>query len=299
MATVIEATSPATPGDDQDPFRYGWRYVQVVPPQGPARSERVPLTLEDVLHPQEGDVILETPAHDNDCETIRLAAKERTAGRPGVVVLHDCRIDWGVRGVASHSPDISVFEGVAQWNPALGTFDVAEYHARILMTLEVTSPNTRDNDLDAKVVEYHAAGVPFYAIVDGRVSAAGERTIHLLGYRARSEGFERVRLDARGRLWLPPLGIWLAVEGGQVACYDEQGKRLGDHLLAIRVAEEARQLAETEKMRADVEKTRADAEKARADAEASALQVEVAARVALEARVKEIEAKLRHARGEQ
>lgn len=301
MATVIEATSPAetTPGNDQDPFRYGWRYVQVVPPQGPARTERVPLTLEDVLHPQEGDVILQTPAHDRDCVTIQLSAEERTVGRPGGVVLRDCRVDWGVPGVASHSPDISVFEGVAQWNPALGTFSVAEHHARVLFVLEVTSPTTRDLDLDDKVLEYEAAGVPFYAIVDGRISAAGERLIHLLGYRATRDGYVRVRLDSQQRLWLPPLEMWVAVEGTQVACFDDQGRRLGAHLVKVREAEEAKQRADAEKTRADEEKARAEAEKARADEEASARQAEAAARQLLEARLKEMEAELRRARGEQ
>ena len=41
---------------DQPEFPYGWREVQRALPDGSVEFDRIPLTLEDVLHPQEGDV---------------------------------------------------------------------------------------------------------------------------------------------------------------------------------------------------------------------------------------------------
>jgi hypothetical protein len=46
-----------------DPFRYGWRYVKRVLPDGTVDLEQMPLTLEDVLHPQEEDHISYTNLH--------------------------------------------------------------------------------------------------------------------------------------------------------------------------------------------------------------------------------------------
>ena len=49
----------------EDPFYYGWRYVERKLPDGSTEWEQVPLTLEDVLHPEEGDCIVNNTAHDD------------------------------------------------------------------------------------------------------------------------------------------------------------------------------------------------------------------------------------------
>src|SRR5205823_1734881 len=150
------------------------------------------------------------------------------AGRLGSVVLHDCRIDWGIEGLGAHGPDIAVFENVGTWDMRMGTFYVARLGARPLLVIEVTSPSTRNADLDEKVVEYFRARVPLYVIVDRRVD--GDRaSLHLLGYEATPRGYVRMELNEQGRLWLEPLRLWLGVDGDQVACFDEEGKRLGTY----------------------------------------------------------------------
>jgi hypothetical protein len=62
MATVVAAnlTGPSQP---EDPFRYGWRSVRRVRPNGVPEYEQVPLTLEDILHPQEGDFSTHSQDH--------------------------------------------------------------------------------------------------------------------------------------------------------------------------------------------------------------------------------------------
>jgi len=56
---VLVAPAPSTYDvDDADPYRYGWRYVRCEREDGVVVTEQVPLTLEDVLHPQEGDQVL-------------------------------------------------------------------------------------------------------------------------------------------------------------------------------------------------------------------------------------------------
>src|SRR5262245_61994005 len=46
-----------------DPYRYGWRYVRVKHPDGTETYDQVPLTLEDVLFPEEGDFIVHSDWH--------------------------------------------------------------------------------------------------------------------------------------------------------------------------------------------------------------------------------------------
>ncbi len=42
-----------------NPFRFGWRDVQQIGPDGSKRWVQAPLTQEDALHPQESDHISE------------------------------------------------------------------------------------------------------------------------------------------------------------------------------------------------------------------------------------------------
>ncbi|NJN67502.1 MAG: hypothetical protein HC884_12710 [Chloroflexaceae bacterium] len=52
--------------DWNDRFRYGWRYVCRVS-NGRDEWEWVPLTEEDVLHPQMGDYVLKSHIHQSIC----------------------------------------------------------------------------------------------------------------------------------------------------------------------------------------------------------------------------------------
>jgi Uma2 family endonuclease len=288
------ATPPQITRPEPDPWRFGWRFVRKPQPDGTVRTEQVPLTYEDVLHPEEGDVIVETPIHDQNGLDLKCALQLRLAGRLGYVVLHDCRVDWGVAGVRAHSPDITVVENVGQWDPNLGTFRVADHGARPVLVIEVTSPSTRGQDLIDKVDHYFRAGVPLYAIVD-RGPAEEKRGLSLLGYRATPEGYVRMALDERGWLRLPPVGIWLGIDGEHLAIFDEGGKRFSSYVeVALRLEAEAER-ARAEAQRANAEAQRANAEaKARAQAEAKA-QAELDARLQLEAKVRELEARIQSA----
>ena len=222
MSTVLDPQPSPTP-EKEDPWRLGWRYVRHEGPDGLVGYERVPLRQEDLLHPQEDDFIVTNDAHGRDCTYLRNVFEAWAAGKEGALVLADTRVDWQAASVEPHGPDLAVFQGVRDWNPTDGTFTVVDHGARPLLVVEVTSPSTRDNDLDDKVVEYHRAGVPFYGIVDRRVGGQGLEG-RLLGYRANHEAYVRLPLDERGRMWLEPVGLWLAFEGGRAVCYDEQGK---------------------------------------------------------------------------
>ena len=64
--------------------------------------------------------------------------------------------------------------------------------AEPVLVVEVTSPRTRTNDLDAKVAYYHRAKVPFYLIADA-TGRGTRRRIALIGAR-RNPGTRRLAL---------------------------------------------------------------------------------------------------------
>src|SRR5262245_47937413 len=159
-------SSPPVP--EVDPYRYGWRYVRRERPDGTADLEKVPLTLEDTLHPQEEDQIPVRPLHEMECSYLAGAFRSRPVhGEPITFVAADWRIDWGVKGIEPHTPDVTVFVGLKEPpNLRRGTLRLAESGGRCVLAVEVVSPDTRVNDVVHKVREYYQAGVPLYVIVD-------------------------------------------------------------------------------------------------------------------------------------
>jgi Uma2 family endonuclease len=222
-----------------DPWPLGWREWVEHAPDGTHQLKRIPLTEEDVLHPQVGDFIVDSIAHNEDRSNLLFFLQQKVTNRTGYVVLHHCRIDWGIEGANANGPDITVMENVGRWDRNRGTFSVKETGARPVLVIELTSPWTRHLDLDRKVFEYFRAGVPLYAIVDHDGTGSGRR-FEVLGYRATPQGYARLELDERGRLWLEPVRLWLGTDQGHVACYNEHGRRLETYVEIVRRLEALR-----------------------------------------------------------
>jgi colicin import membrane protein len=245
MITRAELKPKHIQGPPEDPWYYGWRYVEQTGPDGQIKRAQVPLTEQDVLHPQEDDFIVQNEGHTRDCHYLKTILDAHFADRPGVHVFHDHRIDWGVEGIEPHGPVLAVVEGFPEdWDGRRGTFYLTEFGARTLLVIEVTSPTTRRWDLNEKVMEYFQAGIPYYAIVD-RLFQGGEQP-RLLAYRAREQGYVLVEPDAEGWLALEPIGLWLRFEEGRLACRDAEGRRLRDYPEVLQEVQQAKALAEAE-----------------------------------------------------
>lgn len=282
-AVEVLITSTSAPGVDlADPFRYGWRPMRRVGSDGAETWERVPLRLQDVLHPQEGDEVTHAEAHERCCVYFYDVFRARLAGDPSAVVLKDVRIAWDVPDLDPHGPDLAVILDVRE-HQNWSTFDVGVEGVLPALLVEITSPETALLDRTVKLDEYEMAGVPLYVVVD-LVPRRRQPAPRLLGYTLTPDGYQSLTPDAAGRLWLAPVRVWLGVEAGEVACFDEAGRPLGDYgTLATALAEaEARATAE---------------QQARAEAEARAI-AEQAARAEAEARLRALEAELRRLHGE-
>ncbi|HEY7428160.1 MAG TPA: Uma2 family endonuclease [Gemmataceae bacterium] len=268
MKRAAPSKSSTTPfshtTEPPDPFRFGWRYRWQIGSNGSKQWVQVPLTLDDVLHPQEHDHIPENTQQERDRTYLASVLRYRLADNPRAVVLSDCLIDWGVRGLGNHSPDIGVFDGVNDPSRHWGTFVVAAEGARPLLAIEIVSPDAykrqaRDNDVVTKVREYYRAGVPLYVIVD-QERVGGPR--HLIGYRRGARKYVRLRPDAQGRLLLGPARLRLGLRDERAVCWDaDSGEEIGDLTAMV----QARQAAE-------------------------------AALAAAQARIRELEAQARHPR---
>lgn len=107
--TTVEVLVPP-PGlaDPADPFRYGWRYVQHDAGDGNIIVAQVPLTLEDLLHPEEGDQVPHSATHQRRRRYLCTIFEARLANDPQALVLDDVRVKWDRPELKPHGPDIMV-----------------------------------------------------------------------------------------------------------------------------------------------------------------------------------------------
>ncbi len=194
MTTPVASAAP--PARYADEFLYGLRYVQRAGTNGEVVFDEVPLTLEDVLHPLEGDVIPEHPFHGEDRDYLRRACHSRVLDDSGVVVLSDCLIDWGNAGIRPLSPDVSIIFDVPDSYRPSGMFWTAREGTRPRLVLEIVSPHTRSNDVE-KIALYHQLGIPDYVIIDQHRENGPRSLVH---YRWEPAGYVEVPGSANGVL---------------------------------------------------------------------------------------------------
>ncbi|MGO9470604.1 MAG: Uma2 family endonuclease [Isosphaeraceae bacterium] len=293
-------------------FDYGWRDVEKTLADGRVEWERVPLTLEDVLHPQYGDAHVLSKPHNVDCKYLADVLEARLSENPRAVVLSDTGIYWDDPKLRHHSPDIAVILGVRRqkdWE----SFYVALDGVRPVLIIEVTSPRTRTNDLSKKVTQYAQAGVPHYVIAVAEEGKGKRRRLKLLAYRLESGAYQPVALED-GRVWLDAVGLWLAVKvngqtgGDRLALVDpETETEIGDYtaitqsleaaeaalLAAKEHAAEAQAQAAAARKQAAAARNQAAAAKKQVQAAMDRANAEAQARSAADARVRELEQTLR------
>jgi len=267
----IEQVSTPKP----DPFVYGWREVKTFARDGSMEWNRIPLTLEDVLHPQPGDFIVHTKDHEWLCLYLFDVLSRQVKDDPHAVVLHDTRVAWDDPDIRPHGLDLAVIFEVEDPSKDWSTFDVAQEGTRPTLIIEVTSPNYRETDLVTKVDHYEQVGVPFYVIIDTH-RRKNQINRRILSYQLTPDGYAALSPDEHGRLWLSPVGLWIGLEGNEVRCYDQSGNVFGDYLQVMDSLEAA--------------EARAEAAEARAEAEARL-------RAKMEDHIRQMEVEIRHLRG--
>ncbi len=257
---ILPPRSDVRPEDlppPDDIFFYGWRFVEHRV-NGTTATARMPLTREDVLHPQPEDRVSQNKKHFELCNDLYNGMKAHVAHEQGTVVLHDMLIHWGIEDL-KHAPDIAVIRGVRKFFEE-GIFDLQESQGYVVLVLEVTSPSTWETDVDGKripnkVQEYAQAGAAIYILIHAVKWEEGcppPIIVYMLGADGK---YHKQTPDARGWYWIEALQVWIGPHGEWVAWYDKDDRKLGTYVEEC----EARKLAE-DKARLTEEKRREEAE---------------------------------------
>ena len=153
-----------------DPFRYGWRPKYVRLPNGELDEQRTPLTLEDLLDPQLGDVVTQSDTHFDLMIVLAELLRRHYASRDDVFVAGDLKMLWGIPGIPEPSPDIAVIFGVRKKHDSRRrSFRCKREGTRPSLIIELVSSidsGTRNNDYEKKVGIYQRVGIPEYFIFD-------------------------------------------------------------------------------------------------------------------------------------
>jgi Uma2 family endonuclease len=255
----------------EDPFPYGWRYI-TIQRNGEEELLQVPLTLDDVLHPEEEDYVIQLDEHFVLCKYLYEILHWWLQEEPQTVVVYDMLIDWNKEGIRPHAPDVTVLRGV-QKRPQLTSYRLRETGGAPVLAIEVTSSRTRQLDVQGlrtpnKFQHYARVGIPIYVIVDlAKVKNVQEEIVPLAAYRLNEDGaYTPILPDAQGRLWLETVGLALGHDDGEVTWFDPDGRVLQSYNGVVQAYEAEHERADAEHERADAEHERADAEHERADA---------------------------------
>ncbi len=276
MPAAWELTELRPAPDDADPFRYGWRPRYVHLPGGEVEEQDVPLTAEDLLDPQPGDVVLESDPHAKISSFLYALLVVRFEKDDGVLVTHDVKMLWGIPGLKEPAPDVAVIRGIRNKQEPRDTFEVVQEGVRPCLIVEVVSPKyeeVRRNDYVKKKEIYERVGIPEYLIVEP-YQVPGSPIRQWTGYRLGFDGrYREIEPDGEGRLLSETTGLLFGIDEDRsfLVINARTGERLlnPSQLSAAREAAEERATREAE--RADRE---AEARKA-AEAEIARLRAEL------------------------
>ena len=253
-------TASSSPNDD--PFFYGYRLRCVRLPSGEEIEQQIPLTPEDLLDPQPGDVVGQSGPHHKLLHLLVSLLTGYYASRDDVLVTSDMKMLWGIPGLSEPAPDAAVIPYVRDKGAERDSFDVVQEGTRPCLVLEVVSSKdaeTRRNDYDKKVEIYQRVGISEYLILDPPTVRTKQRLL-LTGYRLGIDGrYRQIAPDAEGRLLSQTTQLLFSVaeDGCTLRVLDAA---TGEPLLAPEEVAEAWKAAEERASAAEAENARLRAE---------------------------------------
>lgn len=245
-----------------DEFYYGYRTIITYDDEGKEIYSYQPLTLDDFLDPQEGDLFMQGTLHNADTDTLKSIFRYLYRDDPTTAVFSDLKILWGIEGLSQPAPDVMVIPNVKELAKPRQVFDMALEGTHPRFILEVVSPRYRQPDRDKKLAIYERAGVEEYFILDSWLQN-DQVAYEILGYRLQENIYTEIQPDERGWVFSAVNNVWIGVSEDQNHFFVIDG-RTGERILP---AEE------------------------RAQAEAAARRQAEARATELEARLRELEAR--------
>ncbi|MFN8486700.1 MAG: Uma2 family endonuclease [Caldilineaceae bacterium] len=244
---------------------HGWREEFVQTPDGKSERVLIPLTTEEVLHPEEEFVMPERTEHDYISDDLCDMLRAYFADQPGMAVFRNLKFEWDHPKVKPYALDVAVVPNVHEPGVNRSQFVVATEGTRPCVIIEIVSVDSRQGDRVTKVKDYARVGVTEYVYIDAR-TRKGKTLWEIAGFRLDEEQYLPILPDEDDALYCATVDLRIGIDEGQVWLEDPKtGKNLLTNLQAQRALREA---------------------EARADAETEA-------RRAAEARIAELEAQLR------
>lgn len=273
MTTVMpEQTLTAAPPPTADELAdRGWRTAIVSRPDGTETFEKMPLTPEEFLHPEEGYRLPNSTFHETTCGDAKDLLDRRYANDPTAGVFRDLLIEWDTPGLTKNSPDVFVAFGIEDKESNRRRFNVTRENARPALIIEVVSPEYRKQDREGKVEEYELAGVLEYVILD-RVERRRQVSDEVIGYRLVRGRYRLITPDDQGRILCQTVGVWISLQDGQLVMEDAE---TGERLLTAQELDAARQAAEAQARAEQAAREAAEAKAADLAGQLQAAQAEL------------------------
>jgi Uma2 family endonuclease len=210
--------------DDEDAkgeFYYGYRTNIEYDENGETVFTYSPLTADDFLDPEEGDVYIEGNLHEKDLTRLKSIFRHHLEPHKNITVYSNLKIIWGIEGLQNPAPDISVFENVKDPEKPRGEFRVAEEGTKPFFVLEVVSPRYRNQDVSKKPRIYETAGISEYIIADPGLRK-NEIFYTLKGYRLIGGKYREIKPNAKGEIASVTTGVRIGVNetGDRLIVYD-------------------------------------------------------------------------------
>jgi len=216
-------------------------------PDGRPELRDTPLTPEDFLDPQIGDILVQGRPHDQVARYLTDLLERGLASRPDILVVHELKHLFGP-GLPGPGPDISVIVGLHDPDPDMESYSVAATGIPPGLIIEVVSPfdrRIREVDELVKPKLYARIGVEEYVMVD-LPRRANNRRFQLRGHRLDDQKrYQPMEPDAQGRLHSRVTGLLFGVSasGDRIEVHVAA---TGERLLSSKEEEERRKAAESE-----------------------------------------------------
>ncbi len=245
--------------NDAEPQGGIFRVVEL--DDGTIEEQELPLTMERLLHPLEGDKVTQSDFHLSLLVSVLDRLRRWLETTPGVGVFSDLRFDWDRRGLKPSGPDVAVVRGLPAPRQEIseqigGTFDTAVWGVRPHLVIEIVSPEhgrLRNKDLEKNVDIYARAGVEEYLIFNP-IRIGSREPLELLGYHlGGGQRYMEIPSDPQGRLLSQTTGLhfWSDPDARRIEVFDQAtGMRLlsGDEEKARADAAEAQVQAKDEEI---------------------------------------------------
>ncbi len=268
---------PELDGPEHDPYYYGWRPSWEKTADGEEKRHWIPLTYQDLLDPQEDDVIAEDTIHRKVTEDLAGILERRYRGRPSVAVWRNLKILFTIPGLTTGpAPDISVVEGVEDRDRRRRSFRFGQEPGQVKLAIEVVSKSSVKKDYQDLLDIYAPLGVEEYVAIHP-LGPYSEGPFQLTGWRLDPHAGKlrpippgpqgRIPSQTTGLLFGTGkdawgLAVWDAATGERLrwpqeqATWQEQRAEQAEH--EKQQAEQRAEQAEHEKQQAEHEKQQAE-----------------------------------------